>query len=187
MHTVELLVDPVTEERVVGVWRALGAAGLPSQASHRHPTNRPHLTLATSAEPPPGGWPALGPALSALPVRLRLEDVVRFGGRTRVLAWRVVPNAELTAVQRQVWEALHSDDDNDNDGDSGSYTYRNPLHHPDNWTPHLTLGRSRSTAATWPDELLPAQLLEPWEGTFTQARSYDTERRTVEPLYRPRR
>ncbi|GAA2345819.1 2'-5' RNA ligase family protein [Streptomyces kunmingensis] len=172
MHTVELLVDHVTEERVAGVWRALAAAGLPSQASHGHPTNRPHLTLATSAEPPPGGWRALAPALSALPVPLRLEGVVRFGGRTRVLAWRVVPGAELTAVHRQVWELLHTDGD----------AHRNPLHAPGNWAPHLTLGRSRSTAACWPDELLPAQLSEPWEGTFTQARSYDTVRRTVELL-----
>lgn len=172
MHTVELLVDPVTEERVVRVWRALAAAGLPSQADHRHPSNRPHLTLAASAEPPPGGWRALGPALSALPVPLRLEGVLRFSGRTRVLAWRVVPGAELTTVHRQVWDLLRTCDDES----------CNPLHAPENWTPHLTLGRSRATTARWRDDLLPPELSEPWEGTFTQARSYDTVRRTVELL-----
>lgn len=172
MHTVELLPDPATEDRVVRVWRALAAVGLPSQAGHRHPTNRPHLTLATSAELAPSGRPGLVPALSVLPVPLRLEGVVRFGGRTRVLAWRVVPGAELTALQRQVWELLRADGDED----------RNPLHDPENWTPHLTLGRSRSADARWPDGSLPAELAEPWEGSLTLARSYDSVRRTVVPL-----
>ncbi|MFI0240602.1 2'-5' RNA ligase family protein [Streptomyces sp. NPDC016845] len=178
MHTVELLVDRVTEQRVVGVWRALAATGLPSQAGHHHPTNRPHLTLATSAELPPGGWRALARTLSALPVPLRLEGVLRFDGRTRVLAWRVVPGAELTAIHRQVWEQLHTDGEGKSDGGAN----RNPLHAPGSWTPHLTLGRSRSAAACWPDELLPVELAEPWEGNFTQARSYDSVRRTVELL-----
>ncbi|MFI7388495.1 2'-5' RNA ligase family protein [Streptomyces sp. NPDC049813] len=172
MHTVELLVDRVTEQRVADVWRALAVSGLPSQANHHHPTNRPHLTLTTTAEPPPGGWRALGPALSVLPVPLRLEGVVRFGGRTRVLAWRVVPSAELTALHQQVWELLRADGD----------VSRNPLHAPGNWTPHLTLGRTRSTAAYRPDASLPAELAEPWEGHFTHARSYDSVRRTVQLL-----
>ncbi|MFF7967829.1 2'-5' RNA ligase family protein [Streptomyces sp. NPDC007903] len=168
MRTVELLPDGATEAWVRRVWGRLAEVGMPSLAGHRHSTNRPHLTLTTAFELRWDERPALAAALSVLPLPLRLEGTLRFEGRMSVLAWRVVPDARLAALQRQIWELL-----------SGG---GNPLFEPGDWAPHLTLGRSRSTADPWPVELLPVELSEPWEGTFTAARSYDTELRTVERL-----
>ncbi|MEU0335757.1 2'-5' RNA ligase family protein [Streptomyces sp. NPDC006193] len=175
MRTVELLPDPVTEARVRRVWQELAAAGLPSLAGHRHPTNRPHLTLATADGPPRAAWRELPAVLAVLPLPLRLEGAIRFSGRTRVLAWRVVPDAELAALHRRVGELLHGH----GTGSGG------PPPAPGFWSPHITLGRTRSDRARWPDGLLPAELSEPWEGAFTAARSYDTATRTVEPLGAP--
>ncbi|WP_208754092.1 2'-5' RNA ligase family protein [Streptomyces bauhiniae] len=168
MRTVELLPDEATEARVRWVWGRLSEAGMPSLAGHRHTTNRPHLTLTTASELPWDVRPALAGALSVLPLPLRLEGTLRFEGRTSVLAWRVVTDAGLTALQRRVWELLPG---------AG-----NPVFEPENWVPHLSLGRTRSGPDPWPAELLPAELSEPWEGRFTAARSYDTESRTVERL-----
>ncbi|MEU6402484.1 2'-5' RNA ligase family protein [Streptomyces sp. NPDC046985] len=172
MHTVELLPDPATEARVRQVWRRLARTGLPSLAAHRHATNRPHLTLATTSGLPPAVRRELAVALSVLPLPLRLDGTIRFTGRTEALAWRVVPDAALASLHRRVWEALVALGAEDG----------NPLHEPGTWVPHLTLGRTRSGAADWPDELLPADLSEPYDGAFTAARSYDSVTRTVEPL-----
>ncbi|MFF8866238.1 2'-5' RNA ligase family protein [Streptomyces sp. NPDC015139] len=172
MHTVELLADSATEERVRHVWQRLAAAGLPSLADHRHPTNRPHLTLATSPELPWVLRRELCTVLTALPLPLSLRGVIRFSGRVKVLAWRVVPDAALAALQREVWEVLAG---------SGSGV-GNPLHEPGTWVPHISLARARSGAVPWPDELLPAELSQQWDGTFDAARSYDSTARTVEPL-----
>ncbi|MFJ4033431.1 MULTISPECIES: 2'-5' RNA ligase family protein [Streptomyces] len=168
MRTVELLPDEATEARVRRVWGRLAETGMPSLAAHRHATNRPHLTLTTASELPWDVRPALAGALSVLPLPLRLEGTLRFEGRTSVLAWRVVAETELATLQRRVWELLPG---------AG-----NPLFEPANWVPHLSLGRSRSGPDSWPAELLPAELSEPWEGRFATARSYDTGSRAVEPL-----
>ncbi|MFD6026537.1 2'-5' RNA ligase family protein [Streptomyces griseoluteus] len=168
MRTVELLPDEATEARVRRVWRRLAETGMPSLAAHRHATNRPHLTLTTAPELPWDVRPALAEAFSTLPLPLRLEGTLRFEGRTSVLAWRVAAEAGLATLQRRVGELLPG---------AG-----NPLFEPENWVPHLSLGRTRTGPDSWPAELLPAELSEPWEGRFTAARSYDTESRTVERL-----
>ncbi|WYB32049.1 hypothetical protein V6574_23790 [Streptomyces sp. SM1P] len=67
MHSIELLPDAATDRAVRGVWQALADEGLPSQSAHRHPTNRPHLTLATAETIPPEARTALAEALGALP------------------------------------------------------------------------------------------------------------------------
>ncbi|MFJ6845086.1 2'-5' RNA ligase family protein [Streptomyces griseoluteus] len=168
MRTVELLPDEVTEARVRRVWGRLAELGMPSLAGHAHATNRPHLTLTTASELPWDVRPALTQVLSALPLPLRLAGTLRFEGRTSVLAWRVVADAGLAALQRRVWELLPG---------AG-----NPLFAPTSWAPHLSLGRTRSGPNSWPAALLPAELSAPWEGRFTAARSYDTGSRTVERL-----
>ncbi|MCQ0003163.1 2'-5' RNA ligase family protein [Streptomyces sudanensis] len=89
MHSVELLPDGATERAVRDVWDRLLRAGLPSQAAHRHPTNRPHLTLATAEVLEPGTRARLDEALAALPLPLVLRGTVRFTGRIHVLAWAV--------------------------------------------------------------------------------------------------
>lgn len=44
--SIELLLDPATEDRVRDDWRCLADAGLSSLAAHTSPSNRPHVTLA---------------------------------------------------------------------------------------------------------------------------------------------
>jgi hypothetical protein len=48
MRTVELLGDEELDRAVRAAWRRLDQAGFSSLAQHRHPTNRPHLTLASA-------------------------------------------------------------------------------------------------------------------------------------------
>jgi hypothetical protein len=89
VHTVELLLDEALEAGVVALWDRLHAAGLPSLATHRHPTNRPHLTLLTTAFL--AGLPAL-----PLPIEAELGAVRMLG---RALVRTVPPTGPLEAVR----------------------------------------------------------------------------------------
>ncbi|MEU0235059.1 MULTISPECIES: 2'-5' RNA ligase family protein [unclassified Streptomyces] len=178
MHSVELLPDPATERAVRDAWRRLADAGLPSQAGHRHPTNRPHLTLASADGLPPEVRARLLRLLAeALPVPLRLDGLVRFSGRVHVLAWAVRPDDALLRLHEAVWRALREAPE------SGR---ANPLLDPVRWVPHITLGRGRE--ASWdvpgdgefsPSPGTPADVPA---GAWTSARSYDSATRTVERL-----
>jgi hypothetical protein len=88
MRTVELVLDPVLDATVRDVWQRLHDAGLKSLATHRHPTNRPHLTLTTAPELPP--LPDFG-----LPLPAVLDGIVYF---EHAVAWRVVPDERLRAL-----------------------------------------------------------------------------------------
>jgi hypothetical protein len=159
VHTVELLLDPRLEQGVRDLWDRLREAGLPSLATHRHPTNRPHLTLLTAASP-------AGTRL-ALPVPAELGPVRMLG---RALVRQVTPTAELRQIQADVWSALPGID-------------RWPP--PPDWTPHVSLALNvpagRREAALHLLAALPAE-----HGHFVAARSYDTEARTVtEQMLRP--
>lgn len=158
MHTVELLLASPLEEHVRTVWRDLASAGLRSLADHRHPTNRPHLTLATTDLLTPG----VVPALAGLPVDVVLDEVVLLG---RTVAWRVRPTADLLALQRRVWEAL--------DGRE-----RNPLHEPGRWVPHVSLALRVKPEM---QERYPRDL-DAVSGQLVSARTYDSDSRTVEDL-----
>ncbi|CAL9604973.1 RNA 2',3'-cyclic phosphodiesterase [Streptomyces sp. enrichment culture] len=174
VRTVELLPDGAADLAVRRVWRHLAAAGMPSQEAHTHPTNRPHLTLATADALPDAAREEVAAALAALPVELCLDGLLRFTGRTHVLAWAVRPDPELLRLHGAVWRALAA-----SPGAGGM----NPLHAPGRWVPHITLGRGRRPAWDRPDaELLPAGLLGPVRGRVTGARSYDSATRTTEPL-----
>ncbi|GGX23468.1 2'-5' RNA ligase family protein [Streptomyces chryseus] len=178
MHSVELLPDAVTERAVRDVWRHLADRGLPSQAEHRHPTNRPHLTLATADHLTPETRARLLHVLAgALPVSLRLDGLVRFSGRVRVLAWAVRPDDALLRLHETVWRTLRDVPD------SGR---TNPLLDPARWVPHITLGRRRD--AYWTvsaDEVFfPTAGAPPgiWTGEWAAARHYDSVTRTVKHL-----
>jgi len=167
MRTVELLGDDGLDRAVRAAWRRLDQVGLPSLARHQHPTNRPHLTLASAGQLPPGAAAALADALRALPVQVRLDRLLFFGGRAGVLAWAVDGGGALRELQAQVWSALDGAD-------------RNPQHEPGTWTPHITLARrlqpdQAPLAAVAVGGVVPT-------GTLTAARSYDTATRTVVPL-----
>jgi 2'-5' RNA ligase len=163
---VELLGDDGLDRSVRAAWQRLDQAGLPSLARHRHPTNRPHLTLASADGFPPGAAAAIAEALRALPIQVRLGGLHYFGGRAGVLAW-AVDGDDLRDLQAHVWSAL---------GGAG----RNPQHDPQTWTPHVSLARRIR-----PDqEELATRVIGPdgADGEFNRARSYDSISRTVIPL-----
>lgn len=153
MHTVELLPDPELDSGVRDLWRRLLDAGLPSLATHPHPTNRPHLTMITATT-------IAGIVPLKLPIAAELGRV-RFLGRA--LVREVVPTANLLDLQTQLWTALAGAD---------------PWPAPADWIPHvslaLTVPANRRDAALRMLTELPAAA-----GHFVAARSYDARTRTV--------
>ncbi|MFE9909905.1 2'-5' RNA ligase family protein [Streptomyces clavifer] len=173
MHSVELLPDRATDRAVRDVWRRLADEGLPSQAAHRHPTNRPHLTLATSDALPAEVRARLGEVFAGLPVPLHLDGLLRFPGRTRVLAWAVRPDDVLLHLHETVWRIVR---------EAPESGLPNPLLDPARWVPHITLGRGRDTVWTTSDDrLLPATVdaSTAATGRWTEARYYDSVARTT--------
>ncbi|MET7685601.1 2'-5' RNA ligase family protein [Streptomyces sp. NPDC005423] len=173
MRTVELLLDEAAELAVREAWRRLADAGLPSLASHRSPTNSPHLTLAACPElTAPIRW-ELAEVAAVLPLPVRFTGVVRFERPTSVLAWALDLDSALAGWHRRVWEAVASD--------SRSGTL-NPFHEPGRWSPHITLGRTRRAGAFADrriSELLPTP---PLSARLTTLRSYDTQTGALEML-----
>ncbi|MFF5174526.1 2'-5' RNA ligase family protein [Micromonospora sp. NPDC000089] len=168
MRTVELVCSPALEETVRAAWHRLAVAGLPSLARNTHPTNRPHLTMASVDAFPPGAADRLADLFdAALPLPVRLDRVEVLDG-SAPLVWLVTPSRELTELHAGVWDVL------------AGAAEQNPWHAPGRWIPHLSLAlrfrnndRRAARAAVGGDR--PA-------GEFTAARSYDGETRTVTPL-----
>lgn len=173
MRTVELLLDEAADSTVREAWRRLADAGLPSQACHRSPTNRPHLTLAACPElTAPIRW-TLAEVAAVLPIAVRFTGVVRFERPTSVLAWALDPDPVLTGVHRRVWEAVASD------SRPGSL---NPLHEPGRWSPHITLGRTRRAGAFADRRIADMLPAPPLSARLTTLRSYDTRTGALEVL-----
>jgi 2'-5' RNA ligase len=164
VRTVELIPDDALDGAVRAVWRRLAAAGLPSLATHPHPTNRPHLTVATADQLPEAPVAA---ALDQLPIGVRLAGVLFFDGRAGMAAWRVHADEALYRLHAQVWRAL--------DGRE-----RNPLHAPQAWVPHVSLARRvRPAQHAAVRDIVDAVVAD---GRFVAARSYDTATRAVTDL-----
>lgn len=131
VHSVELTFDDDTDAAVRRVWNDLMAAGVRSQAGHRSPSNRPHVTLTVAEDLDEAVNTALRAVLDRLPMACTIGAPMLFGGRVFTLVRLVVPSAELVALHEQVHELcqphvsggalLHSD--------------------PGQWTPHVTLAR----------------------------------------------
>jgi hypothetical protein len=162
VRTVELLPDAALDAAVRAAWARLAEAELPSLARHPHPTNRPHLTLASAPDLPP-----LGGVLAALPVPARLAGVLAFGGDRGALAWAVVPDRALLDLHAAVTAGLDLDPESH--------------HAPGRWTPHLSLA-----LRTTPDERAAAVALlsdlPEVAGAFVAARTYDGATRTTRRL-----
>ncbi|MEW2567227.1 2'-5' RNA ligase family protein [Streptomyces sp. NPDC047070] len=175
METVELLPDATTERTVRDVWWRLSDAGLPSQAAHRHPTNRPHLTLATADTLVPEVRVRLQHALAVLPVPLHLDGTVRFASRTPVLAWAVRPDEALLHLHEAVWRILC---------DTPGCGRLNPIHAPERWQPHVTLARGRDAArpGTPLFSAAPGEPDDALTGQWVDARTYDSVVRSATPL-----
>ncbi|MGC4892594.1 2'-5' RNA ligase family protein [Micromonospora sp. DT31] len=168
MRTVELLCSAELDAAVRAAWDRLAAAGLPSLARHTHPTNRPHLTLASVDGFPPGAEQRLADLCdAALPLPVRLDRVAVLDG-SAPLVWLVHPTPQLVALHGAVWDVLAEA--------SGAH----PWHLPGRWVPHLSLAlrfgdadRRRARAVTGTGR--PT-------GSFVAARSYDGDAGTVSEL-----
>ncbi|SBT66388.1 2'-5' RNA ligase superfamily protein [Micromonospora sediminicola] len=168
MRTVELLCSPELDAAVRAAWDRLAAAGLPSLARNTHPTNRPHLTLASVDEFPPGAEQRLADLCdAALPLPVRLDRLAVLDG-SAPLVWLVHPTPQLVALHGAVWDVLAEA--------SGPH----PWHLPGRWVPHLSLalrfrGADRRLARAVAGADRPG-------GAFVAARSYHGDTRTVTEL-----
>ncbi|MFC5661595.1 2'-5' RNA ligase family protein [Kitasatospora misakiensis] len=172
MQTVELLCDPPFDRAVRTVWQRLADGGVDSLAHNPHPGHRPHLTLAACARMPAGAPERLDELLAgALPLTVRLTGLLSFAARSRrrVLSWSIVPTVELVRLHQRAWEALDGAEEPDR-----HYV-------PGRWSPHLGLTRRLT-----PDDLTRAHTVlgrhPDLTGTFTAARSFDSETGQTRPL-----
>jgi len=125
-QSVELVLDEQLDALVRADWDALAAAGLPSQARHRSPSNRPHVTLAARAAIDDSLGPAMALALGELPIPLRLGALSVFGRDRFVLVRAVVPDIGLLQRQALLGDVLGRDDEL-------------PYMRAGHWVPHVTL------------------------------------------------
>lgn len=162
--SIELLLDPETEDRVRADWSRLAQAGLSSLGAHTSPSNRPHITLLVRPTLPPVDFAA---AVALLPVPIELQEPLTFvHGDRAVLAWRVSVVDELRALHRAVHDAAPA-------GEDAPHTMRG------DWTPHVTLAR-RLRLDSLPDAL--GLLGPPRRGSGVALRRWDSATATVTPL-----
>ncbi|MBM6401132.1 2'-5' RNA ligase family protein [Phycicoccus sonneratiae] len=171
MHSVELVLDPAADEAVRDQWTLLAEAGLPSQALHRSPSNRPHVTVTTSE-----GWPE-GPALAAalgslavLPLPVRLGPPVLLGRGPYVLARLVVATEDLLRLHADLARALAP--------------LSSDLVAAGRWLPHVTL--ARRLRADQLEAALDVVGPGPDDVVLEAARHWDSVARVDEPLTPPR-
>ncbi len=169
VHSVELMLDAANEDAVRAEWRALADAGLPNAGTNPSESNRPHVTLAASADPLEDAVPALRDAVTEVPLTLTLGGPLLFGRGDRgfVLARHVVVTSALLRLHHRVLDAL------------GAHRV---LQHSavDDWTPHVTLAR-RMPAERLP-EALALVATAPLEATAASARLWNSETRTITEL-----
>ncbi len=170
VHSVELIFDPDTETAVRQIWAALAEAGLPSQARHRSPTNRPHATLAVSEWIDPQVDAGLSATTRLLPLDCRLGAPMLFGRTAFTLVRLVVPSAELLASARIRRRDLPP------------HMTPGPLPHsrPGQWTPHVTLCRRLAPAdvATAIEVIGVSDVV----GAFAGLRRWDGDARVEHPI-----
>lgn len=156
----ELLLDPDADHAVRLVWDALADAGVPSQAAHRAPSNRPHVTMSVAGALSAAVDAELSAITAALPVRFRLGAPILFGRGPFTLARLVVPSAELLRVHEQAYRIClpHMP--------SGPFAHSAPGH----WTPHVTLARRLDGALL--DRAMPLAGTQ-IDGTFAGLRRWD--------------
>ncbi|GAB7070787.1 2'-5' RNA ligase family protein [Mycobacterium hodleri] len=164
-HSVELLFDPEVEDAIRGQWAALAQVGLPSQAHHRSPTNRPHVTLTVAARIEPAVDAALRELAGRLPLPCRIGAPLVFGHRSVVLARLIVPDRGLLDLHESV------------DAICEPHLPSGPFPHarPGQWTPHVTL--ARRLAPTDLAAALEAVSAETADGTFAGLRRWDGDAR----------
>ncbi|MBX7454427.1 2'-5' RNA ligase family protein [Mycolicibacterium sp. 3033] len=163
VHSVEVVFDPATETAVRGLWEGLSTAGVPSQAGHTAPSNRPHVTLTVAEQMDDAVDRALEPLLEFLPLPCVIGASMLFGGRRTVTLVRlVVPSADLITMHADVHAACLP------------HMPKGVLPHavPGRWTPHVTLGR-RIPPDQVPLALTVPDIARDIEGEITALRHWD--------------
>jgi 2'-5' RNA ligase len=167
VQSVELLVDDAVDEWIWAQWRALEAAGLPSQVRHGSLTNWPHVTLAVADAIPAAIDAGLSPIVkAALPMPMRVGGVMWFPGRRHVVARAIIVSAALLRLHAEIADRL--------DGLEG----RGARMAPGAWTPHITLARGVRTEQL--GDMIAALagvdgIAEEHEGIFTACRRWDSD------------
>jgi len=131
VHSVELLFDPDTESAIRSIWDDLTEAGVRSQAGHKAPSNRPHVTLTVAEGMDEPVNDALRPVVQRLPLACTIGAPMLFGRRDFTLVRLVVPSPGLLSLHAEVQSACLP------------HMPTGPLPHsePGQWTPHVTLAR----------------------------------------------
>lgn len=139
-HSIELLLDPVSDAAIRAQWQALEDAGLPSQLRVKSATNRPHVTLIAAARIDAGVDDSLRALAGRLPFGCVVGAPLVFGGGRHTLARLIVPSADLLAVHEEVYRL------------SLPHLVGEAFGHcrPGHWTPHATLGRRFTEAELGP-------------------------------------
>ena len=164
-HSIELLFDPETDALIRQEWADLAAAGLPSQAKHLSPSNRPHVTLTVANRIDSDVDAALWEPARQLPLDCRIGAPMVFGRTTLTLVRLIVPTAGLLRLHESVGAicAPHLAD--------GPF----PHARPGGWTPHVTLSRRLA-----PDDLAAALGVlgsDDVAGSFARLRRWDGDAR----------
>jgi hypothetical protein len=163
VHSVEVLFDADTEATIRGLWDGLAALGLPSQALHTAPSNRPHVTLTVAEQMDPGVDTALEPLLDRLPLPCVIGAPLLFGGRRTVTLVRlVVPSVELLDLHAETLRLC------------APFMVNGALPHTDSghWTPHVTLAR-RLPLDRLPEAMSVPDLSRDIEARITGLRHWD--------------
>jgi hypothetical protein len=131
VHSVELVFDADTDDRIRRVWDDLLAVGVRSQAAVKSPSNRPHVTLVVAERMAEGVDEALLPVTARLPLECRIGAPMLFGVGPFVVVRLVVPSRELLALQEEVHRRCLP------------FMTPGPMPHgvPGYWTAHVTLAR----------------------------------------------
>jgi len=166
-HSVELLFDEATDAAIRRQWAALAEAGLPSQARHRSPTNRPHVTLTVAEHVDPAVDEALGALAARLPLPCRVGAPLVFGRTSAVVARLIVPSQELLSVHAAVDEVCTPA------MPSGPFPHARPGH----WTPHVTLARRLAPADL--AAVLEVVAADDVAGVFAGLRRWDGDARVA--------
>ena len=165
MHSVEVVLDDESDRWVRRQWAALAKAGVPSQSRHTGASNRPHVTLALTAQIDPGVESRLRVAVSVLPVPITIGGLLVFGSTRFVLTRLVVSNAAVLALQEAVMAALPDGADTTVD--------RHGTFAPGRWTAHITLGRRLTAADVGTAMQALAGVPRGADGALTRARRWD--------------
>lgn len=161
-QSVELLLDPHTEQRIRGEWDLLGDAGLSTERrAAPSGSHRPHITLYAAATISVEADRALPSLVQDLALDVRLGACMFFSSPTTdrfVLVRQVVASTALLELQRRVAQLCGGGFD-DHFG-AGS------------WTPHVTLAR-RLTAVQGAGALELLGSVGDHDGRVTRCRRWD--------------